>query len=1354
MKHSPFEPSGIHRCTVTFAFAAILSIVAPLQVALSASEPATEQDPAPSQGAISPGADALAGAPLPEADPGWLARLRQFIVGKEYWASRNRMGLQAPNRAHNLRTYFDGSGIRVHDRTAAGSPELLSLGLAGIGRGQRLAAVEPGEVSSEGARVEIHRPGLVEWYANSPEGLEQGFAVAERPEGEGALVLELGVKGAQASLRGERVIFDTGPGRRLSYARLAAVDAEGRALAARIAVPEASRVRLVVEDGEAVYPLEIDPLLTETAHAQLESDQASANLGIGVAGAGDVNGDGYADVIAGANLYDAGEADEGAAFVFLGSASGIADGDPGTAATQLESDQAGARLGESVAGAGDVNGDGYADVIAGAPLYAAGEADEGAAFVFLGSASGIADGDPGTAATQLESDQVDARLGIDVAGAGDVDADGYADVIVGALRYDAGETDEGAAFVFLGSASGIADGDAVSAHAQLESDQANGWLGVGVAGAGDVNGDGYSDVIAGAPLYTAGEANEGAAFVFLGSASGIADGDPGTAATQLESDQLAAFLGWDVAGAGDVDGNGYADVIVGAWQYDAGQTNEGAAFVFLGSASGIADGDPGTAAAQLESDQADAVLGYSVAGLGDVNGDGYADVIVGAYGYDAGEANEGAAFVFLGGVLGIVDGDPGTAAALLESDQAGAELGWSVAGAGDVNGDGYADVIVGAPDYDAGETNEGAAFVYLGGAEGILDGNPGTAAAQLESDQEYAHLGHSVAGAGDVNGDGYADVIVGAYGYDAGEANEGAAFVFLGGAEGILDGNPGTAAAQLESDQANAWLGWSVAGAGDVNGDGYADVIVGARSYDAGETDEGAAFVFLGSASGIADGNPSTAHAQLESDWADAYLGYSVAGAGDVNGDGYADVIVGAESYTMSVPLEGAAFVFVGSASGIVGWDPGTAHAQLGGDQANARLGYSVAGAGDVNGDGYADVVVGASVYDAGETQEGAAFVFLGSASGIANGTPVSAHAQLESDQEGAVLGSSVAGAGDVNGDGYADVIVGAAGYDAGQTTEGAAFVFLGSASGIADGDPGTADAQLESDQEGAVLGESVAGAGDVNGDGYADVIVGAFRYDAGEANEGAAFVFLGSASGIADGDPGTAAAQLESDQASAELGWGVAGAGDVNGDGYADVIVGAWQYDAGVSVDPGEPGEGAAFVFLGGGDGEGRPVLARQHRGDGSGTLVHPWGRSNETGNFEVRMRATHPEGRGRVKLEVEYCAAGLAFGDVSCKDEAGSSWTDVTATTGGVTLEEKIFGLTDWELYRWRARVLYAPYSVTQSGITPPPNPAHGPWRRLSAQAVEADILIPEPHPLLLLASQLGLLALLHRRRRRQAA
>src|SRR4030095_963467 len=144
----------------------------------------------------------------------------------------------------------------------------------------------------------------------------------------------------------------------------------------------------------------------------------------------------------------------------------------------------------------------------------------------------------------------------------------------------------------------------------------------------------------------------------------------------------------------------------------------------------------------------------------------------------------------------------------------------------------------------------------------------------------------TVAGAGDVNGDGYDDVIVGAPLYDAGENDEGAAVVFLGSATGVADGRPPTAAARLESNQAGANLGQVVAGAGDVNGDGYDDVVVGAAYYDAGELDEGAVFVFLGSATGIADGSPTTAAARLESNQAGAYFGQRALGGGRVHGGG------------------------------------------------------------------------------------------------------------------------------------------------------------------------------------------------------------------------------------------------------------------------------------------------------------------------------------------------------------------------------------------------------------------------------------------------------------------------------------
>ena len=148
----------------------------------------------------------------------------------------------------------------------------------------------------------------------------------------------------------------------------------------------------MIDDAGAAYPLTIDPLLTQTADAELDADQDGVRLGISVASAGDVNGDGYGDVIVGADRYDAGQPARARPSSSSAAPSGIASAGAGAAAAQLEADQTGAQLGYSVAGAGDVNGDGYADVIVGAPTYTAGEIERGRGLRVPGQRLGIASG--------------------------------------------------------------------------------------------------------------------------------------------------------------------------------------------------------------------------------------------------------------------------------------------------------------------------------------------------------------------------------------------------------------------------------------------------------------------------------------------------------------------------------------------------------------------------------------------------------------------------------------------------------------------------------------------------------------------------------------------------------------------------------------------------------------------------------------------------------------------------------------------------------------------------------------------------------------------------------------------------
>lgn len=421
-----------------------------------------------------------------------------------------------------------------------------------------------------------------------------------------------------------------------------------------------------------------------------------------------------------------------------------------------------------------------------------------------------------------ESDQSLSYFGRTVASAGDVNGDGFADVIAGAYRYDGGSLNEGLAVAFYGSASGLG----TSWDWSVESDKKKALFGGSVATAGDVNGDGYDDVIVGANGLSNGKNGEGAAFVYHGSPTGLDT----TAAWSAEGNQAGAAFGLQVASAGDVNGDGYDDVIVGAWHHDGGQNDEGRAYVYLGSATGLA----ATAAWTAEPDQAGALYGVSVASAGDVDGDGYDDVIVGSSGYDDLAADEGRADVYLGSATGL-DSAP---AWTVTSGEAGAELGFSVASAGDVNGDGFSDVILGVYRHDGGETDEGQALLYLGSAGGLA----ATPAWSGEPDQDEAWYGYQVAGAGDVNGDGYGDVLVGAWKYDDGETDEGRAYLYLGSANGLEAG----ADWSEESDQLDARYGESVASAGDVDGDGLADVVVGAPRFDAPQMNEGRLYLYLG----------------------------------------------------------------------------------------------------------------------------------------------------------------------------------------------------------------------------------------------------------------------------------------------------------------------------------------------------------------------------------------------------------------------------------------------------------------------------------------------------------------------------
>ncbi|MHC1732868.1 MAG: integrin alpha [Bacteroidales bacterium] len=412
----------------------------------------------------------------------------------------------------------------------------------------------------------------------------------------------------------------------------------------------------------------------------------------------------------------------------------------------LLGDQALGGLGQSVNGAGDINGDQYDDVLLSAPGYG----KKGRVYLYTGSASGLGT----TSSWMVEGELPGSCLGTAAAGLGDVNNDGYADVLLGDPCY---AQNKGKAYLYYGSAGGLATTPSWTAAL----DQAGSFFGYAVSGAGDVNHDGYRDVMVGAPRYDHGETDEGGVFVYYGSANGLSSTPSWTA----EGNQTTAYFGFSLAPAGDVNGDTFADVIIGAPNYNHAQAGEGAAYVYMGSTGGL-QAAPGWSGF---GGQAGANYGAAVASAGNINGDAYTDILVGAPNATSGQVAEGKVYLFTGAANGLGN----EAAWSSAGGQANAQWGASLAGAGDLNQDGYGDILIGAPGYSNGEAREGLVSVYSGSASGITV----PFAWQVEGDQAYTGLGYALSSAGDVNKDGIIDVVIGLHlidgsqVIDAGQAN-------------------------------------------------------------------------------------------------------------------------------------------------------------------------------------------------------------------------------------------------------------------------------------------------------------------------------------------------------------------------------------------------------------------------------------------------------------------------------------------------------------------------------------------------------------------------------------------------------
>jgi len=412
------------------------------------------------------------------------------------------------------------------------------------------------------------------------------------------------------------------------------------------------------------------------------------------------------------------------------------------------------------------------------------------------------------------------------------------------------------------------------------------------------------------------------------------------------------------------------------------------------------------------------------------------------------------------------------------------------AGVGDVNGDGFDDVIVAGAHYSGALYLQGRVALYTGNAAGRLGRPAWVAYGRSAGDYFGAYVG----AAGDVNGDGLSDVLITDQCARPGDKQEvRSVSLYLGSRTSGLEPQP---ASRIMGWQSHAGLGVGITGIGDVNGDGYGDVAIGANNYSHRFPYEGAVFVYYGGPHGLASHPAFVVFGGAR----DAWLGYLMTKAGDVNGDGHADLLVGSPGWKGEhTAVVGRAMLFAGGPHGLSPQPIWTAT----GDQASGAFGYSVGGVGDVNKDGFADIVVMQPGWSGRGTREGRALLYLGGPNGpgakpVWTGQGYSA---------GAGISTGGPGLGDANGDGIPDILAGSGLYSASADRRqlGVVGVYLSPR------DPRQRHATwyYAGDDPGTPIAAWMAPAGDFNGDGLADMVVGQSGWYRGD-QRGRVMLFLG----------------------------------------------------------------------------------------------------------------------------------------------------------------------------------------------------------------------------------------------------
>jgi len=964
----------------------------------------------------------------------------------------------------------------------------------------------------------------------------------------------------------------------------------------------------------------------------------------------DFNADGFADLAIGVPNEDVGDVfDAGAVEVIYGSDGGlqltapdddlISQDSPGVRGTAEAIDQFGSTL-----ATGDFNDDGFADLAVGIPN----EGDGGGVAVLYGTSDGLQASSPDDDLWTQDSRHVgdSSETGDHFGGAlaaQDFNGDGFVDLAIGVPQEGLGAaTQAGAVEVLFGTASGLQatapadeliDQDTTDVRGVAET---NDWFGTALAG-GDFNDDGFGDLAVGADgeSFAAGF-GVGALAVFYGSTAGLQFTSPNdqffhqNTAGVRGVEEASDFFGTSVT-AGDFNGDGIDDVAVGVpHEGVTGMSNTGSVAVLYGTGSGLQAAAPDDqlwtqdSAGVLDQREAGDLFGFQLAS-GDFNGDGFADLLVSIVGESThGHGAEGAFAVLYGSTAGLQATSPDdqffTEGGDLHDSPGESDLFGTAAAAGDFDGDGISDASVSAPyetlGFDPAGANAGAVEVLYGSRSGLQATNPDDQFFTQDTPDDTSDAFGSAFAAGDFNADGFPDLAVGIPNDDVdGQDLEGSVEIQYGGTKRLDDLGADDAYfasdGELVDGLTNEDLFGGALASADFNGDGFADLAVGAVGEDPGVgSGAGAVHVLYGAADGVQATSPDDQFFTQDSpnvrETAEAgdNFGASLAAA-DFNDDGFGDLAVGVPAEDDNGILStGGVEILYGTGTGLQGSSPddqflkqGTSN--LGDTEEEADQLGTVLAAGDFNGDGFADLALGVQGEDVGALADaGAVQVVYGTAGGLQGSSPANQEwtedsTDVDDTAEAFDDFGNALTAADLNGDGVDDLAIGVFGEDVnGISSAGAVSILFGTVAGglqatspadqfLFQGDQGIRDATEVGDNYGSALF-----GGDFNGDGFGDLAIGVPGETVVDSGDGAVSVLFGGAGGQQAISPddlliSQSTADIADDPDFSDGYGGVLSGADFNDDGFADVVVGIPKENLGTAIDA-----GAANVVFGGSSG------------------------------------------------------------------------------------------------------------------------------------------------------------------------